>query len=390
MAFSSAAPRARLRSLLSSALLVGAVLSTSALTPTGNAAFAATNDSILWGAYINAVPSDLAKVDAFEADAGKRAAILHWGQAWFRDGKYQPFPASYFQAARDHGSLPMVNWGSWDSCCGTDQPTLRLSEIVNGTHDAYITQWAQSARAWGHPFFLRFDQEMNGWWQFPWSDQANGNKPGEFVAAWRHVHDIFSQQGATNATWVWCPNISGSKTTPLSQLYPGGDYVNWTCMDGYNWGTDKGNRWQSFSDVFAGDGSNGSHNTYQEVLAIAPDKPIMIGEVATSRNGGDPGAWVRDALDQLPTSFPQIKALVWTNADFGDRSLYWPIQSTPAIQSAFTQGISASYFASNQFGAIDGGPIAAPAGFEAIATASPPVPIAEAPMADLAPEIDAG
>ena len=36
---------------------------------------------------------------------------------------------------------------------------------------------------------------MNGWW-WPWSEQLNGNNPGEFVAAWRHVHDIFVQQHA--------------------------------------------------------------------------------------------------------------------------------------------------------------------------------------------------
>ncbi len=34
---------------------------------------------------------------------------------------------------------------------------------------------------------------------------VNGDQPGEFVAAWRHVHDIFTSVGATNATWVWCP-----------------------------------------------------------------------------------------------------------------------------------------------------------------------------------------
>ena len=49
----------------------------------------------------------------------------------------------------------------------------------------------KQAQEWGHPFFLRFDWEMNGFW-FPWSEGVNGNKPGEFVAAWRHVHDIFT------------------------------------------------------------------------------------------------------------------------------------------------------------------------------------------------------
>ena len=47
---------------------------------------------------------------------------------------------------------------------------------------------------------------MNGNW-FAWMEGVNGNQPGEYVAAWRHVHDIFTAVGATNVSWVWCPNV---------------------------------------------------------------------------------------------------------------------------------------------------------------------------------------
>jgi hypothetical protein len=43
-----------------------------------------------------------------------------------------------------------------------------LAKLYTGTYDAYITQWAQDAKNWGHPFFLRFDHELNGWW-CPWN-----------------------------------------------------------------------------------------------------------------------------------------------------------------------------------------------------------------------------
>ena len=89
-------------------------------------------------------------------------------------------------------------------------------------------QWATAAKAWGHPFFLRFDHEMNGNWQFPWAELLNGNKPGDYVKAWRHVHDMFTSLGATNVSWVWCPNVSGGSTRPMAQLYPGDAYVDLT------------------------------------------------------------------------------------------------------------------------------------------------------------------
>jgi hypothetical protein len=358
--------------LIASGALIGSTLGFTGGAGTAETALAAPADQILWGAYVNAMPSDSGKIDQFEADAGKRAAILHWGQPWFHDGSYQAFQTSYFQAARERGSIPMVNWGSWDYCCGPNQPRFTLASIAQGAHDSYIHAWASAARAWGHPFFLRFDHEMNGWWQFPWAEQTNGNKPGDYVAAWRHVHDVFSQEGASNATWVWCPNISSAKTTPLDELYPGDNYVDWTCMDGYNFGSDNGNQWQSFSQIFAGSAFNDNHNTYDELLNVAPDKPIMIGETATSRDGGDPAAWVSDALGtQLPQTFPNIKALVWFNWNAGDPALSWPIETTPAIQTAFAQGIASDHYAANNFGGIDGGPIGSPSPLFAVAQTSP-------------------
>src|SRR6185503_12337426 len=136
---------------------------------------------------------------------------------------------------------------------GVNQPDFRLARIIDGTYDAYITTWAKDARVWGKSFFLRFDNEMNGDWQFPWGEQVNENQPGEFVRAWRHVHDIFTQQGANNATWVWCPNCADNTTTPFGELYPGDSYVDWTCLDGYNWGTySSKTNWQTFGQVFAG------------------------------------------------------------------------------------------------------------------------------------------
>jgi hypothetical protein len=313
---------------------------------------------ILWGAYIDGVPWDAAKLSSFEAET-KGASVIHFGEAWYRNGAYQPFYPKDYQTIRDHGSIPMVDWGSWDVAVGSNQPRFGLSTIARGTYDGYIAQWAAGAAAWGHPLFLRFDWEMNGWWQFPWAEQINGNLPGDYVNAWRHIHDIFAQQGATNVTWVWCPNISSERTTSLSELYPGDNYVGWTCMDGYNFGSDNGNLWQSFGQVFGGSAYNANHNTYQELLDLAPNKPIMIGEIATSQTGGDPGAWVNDALSQqLPNNFPQVKALIWFNWNGGDSSLSWPIESSPATQRAFGAGIRSDYFASNQFGSLAAGPVA--------------------------------
>ena len=170
---------------------------------------------------------------------------------------------------------------------------------------------------------------MNGFW-FPWSEGINGNKPGEFVAAWRHVHDIFTAGGATNATWVWCPNVDfTSSLTPLEELYPGDDYVDWTCLDGFNWGkTANSAGWQSFNQVF--------HSTYKRMLKIAPSKPMVIGEIASDERGGSKADWISNLLASIPAKYRKVRGLIWyEEKDHGTR---WPIESSQAGHQRLRQG----------------------------------------------------
>jgi len=177
---------------------------------------------------------------------------------------------------------------------------------------------------------------MNGNW-FPWSEGVNGNKSGEFVAAWRHVHDVFTAVGATNATWVWCPNVnwygSFENFKGVSGQYPGDAYVDWTGLDGYNWGTNpsRSGQWQTFNQLY--------RSSYRYLTeTVAPNKPLMIGEVASSEYGGSKATWIKEMLAQVPTEYPKIRALLWF--DKYDSSMDWPIETSSTAASAFAQGIS--------------------------------------------------
>ena len=194
---------------------------------------------------------------------------------------------------------------------------------------------------------------MNGNW-FPWSEIANGNGPGQYVAAWRHVHDIFGAVGATNATWVWCPYADTAKRlkkTPLKPLYPGHDYVDWTCLDAYNWGRNPVNPrpWRSFSELF--------DPAYREVVKkIAPSKPLMLGEFATSSYGGhkaslDPAT----CSNSFPANIRCVRALVYF--DTVDRGVDWPLETSLPAAKAFAKGIRKGKYATNRFGQLAGGPI---------------------------------
>jgi hypothetical protein len=220
-----------------------------ALTPPVYPTAPAGSASVYYGVHV-AVDS-LSAVSAFEADAGKPVSLVMWYQQWGLTDGWQYLQPNWMNAVRSHGSIPLVTWDPQDPYnASANQPAYALQNIINGNFDAYITRWAQDSKAWGHPYFLRFAHEMNGYWN-PWSEQVNGNKPGQFVQAWRHVHDIFTRLGVSNVTWVWSPNIDYSTSTPLQELYPGDAYVDWAGMSGYNWGTVGGHTWQSFASVFS-------------------------------------------------------------------------------------------------------------------------------------------
>lgn len=295
---------------------------------------------IYWGVSMDGAPWDLNKLSAWERDvAGKGASILHWGQSWGDGAGYRAWVNKLADNTRGHGSIPMLSWHS----SGGDPARWQLRKIINGEHDAYIREYATAARNWGHPFFLRFNHEMNGEWGFPWQEDENGNQRGEFVQAWRHVHDIFRAVGVTNASWVWCPSFdwNGSPRPGYASLYPGDAYVDWTCLDGYNFGTHSSEGWWSFDQVF--------NYSYNEVLEVAPSRPMMIGEFGSVEDGGSKANWLTDALKvQLPTRYPRMRAAVYFNWHMdGDD---WRIETSQSSINAFKSGIGSSYYTSNTFG----------------------------------------
>jgi hypothetical protein len=317
-------------------------------TSTGRLYWGANIEGSLYG--YGSPPWDWRGVDTFTSHAGKKLSLLALGSNW--GSSSNTFPTSAMQTIRNNGSIPFYNWASTNGG-GASQSAYQLSDIINGAYDSYITKFAQDAKAWGHPFFLRFDWEMNLVGTYPWVQTVNGNSAGQYVTMWRHVHDIFTRVGANNASWVWCPNAEyGSSYKPLTSLYPGDSYVDWTCIDGYNWGTNPittGHVWQTFSQVFG--------PTYSNVTGtVAPSKPLIIGETASSEYGGSKASWITDMLGtQLPKYFPKVKGFLWFNwKDKAD----WPIETSSSAQSAFASGIKSSRYAANEFASLGGTKIA--------------------------------
>ena len=236
------------------------------------------------------VPWSSAEIERIAAGAGHRPTVLQYFLKWTEE-----FRGSAITMCYRHGAVPVLSWEPWSGLRnGVDQPTYALAKIARGDFDGYITRVATAIRDQEWPLAIRFAHEMNGNW-YPWSEQTSGNRPGDYVRAWRHVHDIFRRVGATNVVWIWSPNIV--RPVPgidLRRLYPGDAYVDWIGLVGY-----------AVTEHTAAAVFDPSLTT----LARFTDKPVIITETGV-RPSGFQSAWIQDFFRWLPAR-PQVIGFIW-------------------------------------------------------------------------------
>src|SRR5262249_40640248 len=147
-------------------------------------------------------PWSSAEINAIADSAGARPTLLQFFVRWTDDFQGEALVTCYA-----HGAVPIMSWEPWAGInSGYSQPRFALRHIIRGRFEPYTPRVAEAVRDQRVPVALRFAHEMNGTW-YPWSESQSGNRPGQYVVAWRHVHDIFRQVGATNVIWIWSPNI---------------------------------------------------------------------------------------------------------------------------------------------------------------------------------------
>jgi hypothetical protein len=270
------------------------------------------------------------------AEAAQRGVTLResqLGRVYDLDQHFYPFdnpwpwPGPLERWDRSLGRIPLVTWQGADA-----------NSIASGSLDAVVHDRAARVRDFGAPIFVRFAAEMNGSWS-PMNASRTGNDPSRYVAAWRHVVDVFRQTGASNAVFVWCPNAIDDPVADWNHwtaYYPGDGYVDWVGIDGYNWGNpgpwSPWSSWESFGAIMRG--------IYDDYAAR---KPIMIAETSSVESAGDPSAkasWIADAGEWTKTH-PAVAALVWFDTD---KERDWRLDSSPQARAAYWRLANDAYF----------------------------------------------
>jgi beta-mannanase len=166
--------------------------------------------------------------------------------------------------------------------------------------------------------------------------------PAQFVAAWRHIHELFAAHGVHNVLWVWDVTGFTRHGWKFPKLYPGDSYVNWIMWDPYNWYgcmAETPHVWKPFSEIVSpmydwliansGKAGNGHYLS----------KPWGIGEFGTAE-GPTPESkaeWFENLASTVETSFPHLKALVYfdPNDVANGRHCKWAVNSSPRSLAGF-------------------------------------------------------
>lgn len=290
-----------------------------------------TGSPVALGMFIPNVPTDNSEWARVTGQIGWDPKIVMWYQSW--GGTNSALDLTLLNWVRNRGAVPMITWESWNPANGVTQPQYRLNQL-DANFGSYIDTWAAGLASWGDPVYLRWGHEMNGNW-YPWAADVNSNTAADYRDFWDTLRARFDTQGATNVQFVWCPNVEYPGSTPLADLFPGSNKVDWLGVDGYNWGDKPGyGGWKSFTQVFG--------PTLATLDTLAPGRPVIIGETASAPTGGSKPTWITDAmLDAIPLAFPQVRAMVWFNED---KECDWRVNSSPSSLDAFSSALVNRYW----------------------------------------------
>lgn len=189
------------------------------------------------------------------------------------------------------------------------------SDVASGRFDNALRTQADGLRRLGEPVFVTFDHEADR----PDKVGVRGGA-ADFIAAWRHIVNIYRARGATNVIWVWVVTGWEDNFGRAAKVYPGDDYVDWISWEGYNAaGCREGSvdtaRYQSFAEAIEPFHSwlrtEGRHH------GIDPSKPYMISEMGSVLFRDDPSLTARwyDELVSQAKRFPGVRAVkLWNSA----------------------------------------------------------------------------
>lgn len=203
---------------------------------------------------------------------------------------------------RDGGRLQLIDLRARNFSKNT---YVKWRDIANGRYDSYLRNVANRLKAYGKPFFFSFNQE-------PEQELERGSSvagsAADYVAAFRHLHDVFREQNVDNAVWVWWIMGCMCHVSWYKNLYPGDSYVDWVSFDPYDFNTCNGSRPESPTQAIK------PFYDWLNTNRLAAGKPWMLSEFGS--NGKQQGDWYAGVAATVKR-LPKLKAIISFNSNPG-------------------------------------------------------------------------
>lgn len=275
------------------------------------------------------------KIKAYEQLIGKKIAWAYFSNNW---GDGIKFPEDAVKTIYSQGVVPFIRMMPRTTFTdGLEDPVYTLQRFIDGEFDDDLRKWAQDAKRVGIPLMVEFGTEVNGDW-FPWSGELNGESvregygdptlpdgPERFRDAYKHIIDLFREEGVNNITWAFHVyadentgqySISNPKKNEswnaIANYYPGDDYIDWIGASVYG-SFERGTEWSKFTDIL--------DDVYPQLTAISPNKPIAVFEfgVIEDPSKGNKSAWIQNALQSIENGrYPRIKGISYWHEQWND------------------------------------------------------------------------
>ncbi len=260
-------------------------------------------------------------VNAFNNLAGKKIGVAFFSDNWF-NGIH--FPLDKCISIRTTGAVPFIRIQNWvrEGDTLSDAGPYTHKNIIAGMFDTQLRAYAQAAKSFGTTLIIEYGVEVNGNW-FPWSQEG----PEPYKAAYRHIVNLFREQGVTNVRWAF--HVDATDNNNGYKWYPGDDIIDWIGTSCYGAESKKGC-------------IRTLQNTYDSFASISTTKPLGIFEWGI----GD-ATDTTNTLHALATDprYSRIKLLqVWNEGVVPghpeDKVPDGRINVTPQNLQAYRQGIA--------------------------------------------------
>jgi hypothetical protein len=255
------------------------------------------------GVTVAGFPKYTSSLTKFENATGVRPGLISY------DPRFgAPFDSRAACYAVSRGAIPVIQ---------INPVTTPLAGIVSGRYDSYLRSYAAEVRRFKARIVVSFGHEMNAmWYRWGWTH----TRSRLFVAAWRHIVDVFRAERAHNVTWLWIASGLGSPhITSPRPWWPGGDYVNWVGIDAYYHQPS-----QTFSTVLG--------PTLAAVRSFT-HKPVLLADTGVSPAAGE-AAKIANLFAGIRKY--RLLGLVWFDAN---KVPSWRLEANPAAVAAFRREV---------------------------------------------------